>query len=159
VSSREISPKASIQTHQELRHHSHSIKLNAEKKMRVAPQSYRLYKTLYAFAVNRLSETLPGKISMMWLSFSSGYILMWVMHRMGESDERKESEGLKRLEEIERMLEKARRLRAAATKHQRWMDEAEKEEMRLLERVEELYRQRELEEETRKGHDRSRWFS
>lgn len=96
---------------------------------------------------------------MMWLSFSSGYVLMWVMHRIGESDERKEMEGLKRLEEIERMLEKARRLRTAAAKHQRGMDEAEKEEMRLLERVEELYRQRELEKETRKVHDRSRWFS
>jgi hypothetical protein len=127
--------------------------------MRVAPQSYRLYKTLYAFAVNRLFETLPGTVSMMCLSFSSGYVLMWVMHRMGESDERKELEGLKRLEEIERMLDKARRLRAAAAKHRQGMAEAEKEEMRLLERVEELNRQREVEEERRKVHDRSHWFS
>ncbi len=127
--------------------------------MRVAPQSYRLYKTLYAFAVNRLFETLPGKVSLMWLSFSSGYVLMWVMHRMGESDERKELEGLKRLEEIERMLEKARRLREAAAKHRQGMHEAEKEEVRLLERVEELNRQREIEKERTKLHDRSHWFS
>lgn len=127
--------------------------------MRVAPQSYRLYKTLYAFAVNRLFETWPGKVSLMWLSFSSGYISMWVMHRMGESDERKELEGLKCLEEIERMLEKARRLREAAAKHRQGMNEAEKEEMRLLERVEELNRQREVEKERTKVHDRSYWFS
>jgi len=84
---------------------------------------------------------------------------MWVMHRMGESDERKELEGLKRLEEIERMLEKARRLGAAAAKHRQGMHEAEKEEMRLLEKVEELNREREVEKERTKVHDRSRWFS
>jgi hypothetical protein len=116
--------------------------------MRVPPESYRLYKTLYAFAINRLFETWPGKISMMWLSFSSGYCCMWVLHRMGEKEEMKEMETLRQVEEIERMLEKAGKLRAAAANHRKGFEEAEREEKRLRERVRELERSRETAKKT-----------
>ncbi|KAH8770266.1 hypothetical protein BGZ57DRAFT_855944 [Hyaloscypha finlandica] len=119
--------------------------------MRVPPESYRLYKTLYAFAINRLFETWPGKISMMWLLFSSGYGCMWVLHRMGEKEEMKELETLRQMEEIERMLEKAGRLRAAAAHHRKGFEETEREEKKLWERVRELKRSRETGKETRKG--------
>jgi hypothetical protein len=119
--------------------------------MRVPPHSYRLYKTLYAFAVNRLFETWPGKITMMWLSFSTGYSCMLVMHRMGMNEERKEMEELRQLEEIERMLERAGRLRAAAANHRRGLEEAEMEEKRLRDRVGELERLRKVGKERTKG--------
>ncbi|KAE9381267.1 hypothetical protein N431DRAFT_320557, partial [Stipitochalara longipes BDJ] len=132
---------------------------HADAKMRVPPESYRLYKTLYAFAINRLFKTWPGKISMLWLSFSSGYGCMWVLHRMGVKEEMKELEELKQLEEIERMLGKARTLRTAAANHKRGFEEAEMEEKRLRERVQELECSRETVKEMRKGRGYSNWFS
>lgn len=96
---------------------------------------------------------------MMWLSFSSGYGLMWLMHRIGESDERKELEVLRQREEIERMLEMAGELRVAAANHRKELEEAEKEEKRLRECVGELERSRETGKEKTKRPCRSSWFS
>lgn len=50
-------------------------------------------------------------------------------------EERKLSGELRQLEEIERMLEKAAKLRAAAAAHRKELEEAEKEEARLREQV------------------------
>jgi hypothetical protein len=84
---------------------------------------------------------------------------MLVMHRIGESDERKELEVLRQREEIERMLERASELRLAAANHRREFEMAEKEEKRLRERVGELNRQREAVKEKKKWRDRSSWYS
>jgi hypothetical protein len=109
--------------------------------MRVPPQSYRLYKTLYAFAYNRLCRTWPGKISLLWLAFTSGYGCAWSINQIMTREERKLSGELKQLEEIEKMLEKAANLRAAAAAHRRELQEAEKEEARLREAVREAARE------------------
>lgn len=53
------------------------------------------------------------------------------------SEETKHSQEMKQLEEIERMLEKATRLRVAAAARRVGLDAAEKEESNLRERVRE----------------------
>ena len=140
-------------------HNHHHFDSYAEAKMRVPPESYRLYKTLYAFAIDRLFKTWPGKISMLWLSFSSGYGCMWIFHRMGMKEELKELEELKQLEEIERMLERAGRLRSAAANHRRGLEEAESEERRLREKVREIESSRRTGNEMGKSRGYSNWFS
>ncbi|PMD39659.1 hypothetical protein L207DRAFT_24846 [Hyaloscypha variabilis F] len=127
--------------------------------MRVPPESYRLYKTLYAFAINRLFKTWPGKTSMLWLSFSSGYGCMWVLHRMGMKEELKELEEMKQLEEIERMLEEAGRLRTAAANYRKGLEEAESEEKKFRERVRELEHLSEGGQDMSKSRGYSNWFS
>ena len=74
---------------------------------------------------------------------------------MGEKDQMKELETLRQMEEIERMLEKAGRLRAAAANHRKGFEETEREEKKLWERVRELKRSRETGKETKKGGG---WF-
>jgi hypothetical protein len=105
--------------------------------MRVPPQSYRLYKTLYAFAYNRLCQTWPGKLSLLGLSFAAGYGSAWTVERLMTGEERKLSEEMQQLKEIEGMLEKAASLRAAASVHRQELQEAENEEARLREKVRE----------------------
>jgi type II secretory pathway component PulJ len=121
--------------------------------MRVPPQSYRLYKTLYAFAYNRLCRTWPGKITLICLSFISGYGCASVFNRMMTKEERMMAEEMRQLEKIERMLERAARLRAAAAAHRRELGEAEKEEARLREMVGEWDNTRESSKIKAKVHD------
>jgi hypothetical protein len=118
--------------------------------MRVPPESYRLYKTLYAFAYSRLCSTWPGKISLMSLSFISGYGCAWALHRMMSHEERKLSEEMRQLEEIEMMLMKAASLRDAAAAHRKGLQEAENEEARLREKVRKWENSRESERMTEK---------
>jgi len=110
--------------------------------MRVPPQSYRLYKTLYAFAYNRLFQTWPGKVSILCLSFISGYGCASVLDGMMTEEVRKLAEETRQLEEIERRLEKAASLRAEAAARWRELGEVEKEELRLREGVREWERVR-----------------
>ena len=74
-------------------------------------------------------------------------------------EELKELEELKQLEEIERMLEKAGRLRSAAAIHRRGLEEAEREERRLREKVQEMEHLRGTEKKMAKGRGYPNWFS